>query len=253
MFSRASARILLVANAIPFVGVMFWDWSVFNVVFLYWLETVIIGVFNLLRMALCDPGDNPTAILTDMLRRRHPNAKAADLPRLPLTPGMFRAMKFFLLPFFTIHYGGFCYGHFVFITSFFGAGGLISSASGETLMGSDPFTSEMVFAAVTLAGSHLYSLVQNYYRGGEYRRTNLFALMMRPYGRIIVMHIAIIAGGALIMFLGSGVPLLAVLIILKTALDLRSHTSERDKFGVLFDAVPASGNVVEFPRQSSNG
>ena len=58
-------------------------------------------------------------------------------------------------------------------------------------------------------------------------------IMMRPYKRILLMHVAIIFGGVLITKLGSPVALLCVLILLKIALDLwlhvRSHRSANEK------------------------
>ena len=45
----ASGKMLIAANLIPLVGVLAWDWSVFHVVVVYWLENVIIGVINILQ------------------------------------------------------------------------------------------------------------------------------------------------------------------------------------------------------------
>ena len=44
--------------------------------------------------------------------------------------------------------------------------------------------------------------------------------MMRPYKRIVLMHVAIIAGGVPIMMLGSPVPLLCILVFLKIGMDV---------------------------------
>ena len=58
----------------------------------------------------------------------------------------------------------------------------------------------------------------------------LFAiLMMQPYGRIIVLHIAIIGGAFAIMLLGSPVFLLLILIGGKIWLDVKMHLLERRK------------------------
>ncbi len=48
--------------------------------------------------------------------------------------------------------------------------------------------------------------------------------MGQPYSRVIVMHIAIIAGGFITMSLGS---LVGVLIILKTIIDIKLHLRQR--------------------------
>jgi hypothetical protein len=50
--------------------------------------------------------------------------------------------------------------------------------------------------------------------------------MGQPYARIVVMHIAIIAGAFLTMTLQSPLPLLVVLIGLKIGLDVYLHMKE---------------------------
>ena len=42
---------LIVANLIPLIGVLFFGWSVWNILIVYWLENGIVGVFNVLKMA----------------------------------------------------------------------------------------------------------------------------------------------------------------------------------------------------------
>ena len=41
---------LMVANLLPVVGILWWGWSAFEIVLAYVLETVVVGVFTLLRM-----------------------------------------------------------------------------------------------------------------------------------------------------------------------------------------------------------
>ena len=48
--------------------------------------------------------------------------------------------------------------------------------------------------------------------------------MNRPYKRVVLLHVAIIAGGMPIMMLDSPVPLLFILVLLKIYLDIRLHT-----------------------------
>jgi hypothetical protein len=81
-----------------------------------------------------------------------------------------------------------------------------------------------------LAVSHGISFVANYLLGGERDRVALAQLMIQPYGRIVVLHLAILGGGFLIMSLGAPWYALALLILLKIGLDLRAHLRERWKF-----------------------
>ncbi len=60
--------------------------------------------------------------------------------------------------------------------------------------------------------------------GGE-----LKTQMGEPYKRIIVMHLTIILGGFLTMLLRAPAAALLVLIVLKTAADLRAHRKEHTR------------------------
>jgi len=201
---------LIGANLIPFIGIFLFDWDVRYIVLLYWFENLIIAFYNILKMAL---------LKTD---------QSAE-----------HAGKLFLIPFFCIHYGGFCAVHGFFLMHFFkiGTGSspfdnmddwwgpliflklLLSVVAG--IWASRP--PEMIWALLGLAISHGISFAENYILGGEYRKSSLKKLMHQPYQRIIVMHLAILLGGILVMELNSPLPLLIILIGLKIALDLQLH------------------------------
>ena len=78
------------------------------------------------------------------------------------------------------------------------------------------------------------SEVANFIGQGEYKRANLMLLMHRPYGRIIAMHIAIVLGAGLVIWLGSPLPMLLILILIKTVLDSRLHEKERGKLSAAY-------------------
>ena len=88
--------------------------------------------------------------------------------------------------------------------------------------------------------SHFFSFVSNHLGRGEYLRTTPMQLMQRPYGRLIALHIAIVAGGALVQMLGQPVYMLVVLVVAKTLMDAKLHTRERVKF-----AEPAAAQSTE--------
>jgi len=46
---------LVIANALPLVGVLFLGWTVFPLVLLYWLENVVVGGFNVAKLLLAQP------------------------------------------------------------------------------------------------------------------------------------------------------------------------------------------------------
>ena len=77
-----------------------------------------------------------------------------------------------------------------------------------------------------LVASHLFSFLWNYLYRGEFRRAQLARLMAQPYGRVVVLHVAIIFGGFAATMLGSPLWALLVLIALKIGLDLKAHVKE---------------------------
>ena len=197
MLPRPSSITLVLANLVPLAGVLLLDWQVFDILMLYWAENVVIGIVNVLRMGLCG-----------------------------------KTEKWFLIPFFIVHYGLFCFGHLAAVTAIFseatGTGTAWQYFFGLPI--SEAWKSPLWIAILAITASHLFSFFGNFIAGDEYRRTSVAELMQRPYGRIIVLHVAIIIGAALIQWLGSPVMMLVALIAAKIAMDLRWHLSERQKF-----------------------
>ena len=199
-----SALALLLANAVPLLGVLFSHWTVFSVVLLYWCENVVVGAFNVLRMLCAQPRN------------------------APLWAG-----KLFLIPFFMFHYGMFTFVHGIFVFTLFG-GGLAHADRSLTPRGLLDALQQagLGYAVLALVASHGVSFFHNYLGGGEYSRVGLDRLMTRPYARVVVLHLTILGGGFLVLLLRSPLPALLVLIALKTAIDLRAHLAERQRFGV---------------------
>lgn len=220
--SRPSGKLLVAVNLGLLLAVIHFDWSVFDVIFLYWAENLVIGVINVLKMATANP--DPFQGVKDRFGQPF---QVDRRMRLMHTIGGW-AMKLFLIPFFIVHYGGFCAGHGFFIFALF---------DGSTELGDDPWTAiPALFAGAlglslaVLAISHLFSFFVNYLGGGEYRRTSPMELMMRPYGRIVALHVTIIIGGMAAMAFGNHVFMLVVLVVLKTFVDLAMHGRERKKY-----------------------
>ncbi len=199
---RPSVIALLLANLIPLFGVLVFGWEVFPLMFLFWSENVIVGVFNALKMLLASPGV-PAAWV----------------------------VKVFMIPFFCFHYGMFTLIHGVFVFVLFG--GAAVRRAGFPDFETFRHAAEQYhlgWAILGLAVSHGVSFFSNYLLGGEYQRASLPALMQQPYGRIVVLHLAILGGGFLMAALRSPVWGLVLLVVLKIILDLRGHLKERKKF-----------------------
>ncbi len=235
---------LLVANAIPLLGVLFLGWNVWTILIVYWLENGIVGGYNVLKMLKAE-GDveTPTVTMTINGRPVAPSATAS-------------ATKATLVPFFLLHYGIFWAVHGIFILTFPIFAGIGSGDFGTI---SEPFIPDtlppgftlppeflppeagtgggssmtdgfdlgtVIVAVIALTISHGASYYLNFIRGGEYQRVSPQAQMFAPYGRLVVLHITIIVGGMAISFLGAPQAAIAVLVALKTVMDLGFHLAE---------------------------
>ena len=157
-----SVGALIGANLIPFIGIFLFDWDIKFIVLLYWIENLIVAFYNILKMAI---------LRTD---------KSAD-----------NVGKLFTIPFFCIHYGGFCAVHGFFLVHFFKIGTgfspfgnmgewwgplifiqLLFSVIAKVWASRPP---EMIWAAIGLTISHGISFWENYILGGEYQKRNTVA------------------------------------------------------------------------------
>ncbi|MDJ0655033.1 MAG: DUF6498-containing protein [Xanthomonadales bacterium] len=189
----ASAWVLMAANLVPILGIWLFDWDVFSVLLVFWMENIAIGLVHILRMA------------------------TADFARGSV------ASKLFLIPFFTVHYGGFALGHGFFVMQFFGQ----QEVSLEDPMGLWAIVTEqhLELAGLALLLSHLVSFALNDWRRPP-TEISPARMMKRPYGRVIVLHVTILIGGLLVSVLGSPVWALVPLILLKTGMDLKAHLKD---------------------------
>lgn len=212
-----SAWWLVAANVVPLVGVLALGWDLGTVMVLFWVENIVVGAYAILRLAL-----------------------------------VARWFALFLVPFFSLHYGIFTAVHGAFILTIFAADTPLRDLATVVLPG-----------IVALLVSHGTSFVSNFLRGGEMQRmrdalalvklrrsdpatwtgelveaevkkhTQGFldagSLMTAPYRRVVVLHLTIIGGGFLLILLGSPVWALALLVVLKTGVDLRAHVQERER------------------------
>jgi hypothetical protein len=186
---------LVFANLMPLGGVLFFNWTVSTVIFLFWMENLVIGGWNIIKMK--------KARGTQIHTRFSMNNVPAE-----------RVSRKQIIGFFLMHYGGFTLGHFIFVLALFRF-----PEGGWGWLG---------LSFLFLCGSHGVSYFKNFIDGGEYLSTSYQDLFFRPYGRIIVLHIVIVAGGAFIMKNKGIVPLM-MLVGGKIIIDLIGHLLERKK------------------------
>lgn len=192
-----SSLALCAANLVPLWAVLVWGWPVFPLLVLFWLENVMVGLQTMLCMLLVDPED---VVLW--------------------------GAKLFMVPFFCLHYGIFTAVHGGLVFGIFGGREYSRMDHGWFPIHSAAHAIEkfdLWLPLAALAGSHLFSFCWDYLWRGGYRRAALTELMGRPYSRVFVLHVTIIFGGWAVMLLGSPLWALALLLAIKTAVDLKAH------------------------------
>ncbi len=185
---------LVAMNLVPLGGAIFAGWDVGFILLVYWAENLVVGFYNVLKMAIARGGKE----------RWHP-------------------VSLGLIPFFAVHYGIFCLVHGVFV--------LVLGQSGKSFRG-DPIdallgnlSGGLLWPMLALVVSHGCSFLQNYVGKGEYKTRSVQSLMIAPYGRIVLLHVVILFGGFVVMLFNSPLPLLILLIGLKILIDLFLHAA----------------------------
>lgn len=189
-------RILQLAafTLLPLAGVLWlgWDWR--EVLLLYWLENISVGLATVVRIIRAQP--SAAALASD------PSKLEVNGKPVAWQPGS-RAAKLGMAGFFCLHYGLFTLVHgvfvFVFIAGGFGFGAPTDSRPIEWL----PILVIWVVGTLVQVAAQVL---------GPPATDSIGRLFMAPYGRIIVLHITII-GGAFLMSALQWPPIAAVLLI----------------------------------------
>lgn len=187
---NTSDMFLIIANLIPVYGVLFEGWNAAQIFLVFCLETVIIGLFNVLKMACV------TLFV-----------KSKDIWS---TKGrVMVAGGFFFIIFFIVHYG-----FFVLVQThiFFGVSGIIKDNS---LFGAYKYIPQALgdegrlLLLIFIVYYTLHTLY-SFFLSGEYKTISLGKLMLQPYGRIFIQQLVVIVGS---MFLGLGLNFIFILIL----------------------------------------
>lgn len=180
-----TALVILSANLIPLWGVLALDWAVLPLFLLFWLENVIIIGVNALRILLVRPGE------------------LALWPRkLLLVLGNF------------VRYGAFAAAHGGIIFKLF------APAEFPFLEAIDRF--ELWLPVAALAAWHLFVLLR-FLRAGEHRYADLDEVFDMPLARLVLLHVVLLASGVMVQGFGAPAAALAVLVVLKAALEVGLH------------------------------
>jgi hypothetical protein len=202
MFKRkltASNYLLILVNLIPLYCVWFEGWNASVVFLVYCLETVIIGIVNVLKMAA----------VTIFIKKSDTweNGGSTSMQS-----------GWFFIFFFIIHYG-----FFVFVQTqiFFNVSGLIKGSHFianyskiPALLGDNGKLMLLIFIA--------YYTLQSFYdffMTGNYKTISLGRLMFEPYMRIFVQQFVVILGSMFLNF-GAGKIFILIFIVAKIFFEL---------------------------------
>jgi len=194
MKKNDSTFYLVLSNLIPLFGVLFFAWSIFSVIFIYWCENIVVGFYNILRMWKAEK----PVVAADKVKI---NGRA-----FTGTPSRF------LILFFMVHFGIFTFVHGVFVFTLFFDGVI-------NVMG-------ILLSVLGLFISHGISYQQNFIGREEYKKISRIEQMFKPYSRIVVLQLVIIFSGFFVMSLGLDIGAIILLVLIKIVVDVLKHKQE---------------------------
>lgn len=197
---------LILANLWELAGVLFFGWDAFLLMAVYWAENVVIGLFNLPRLALSRGTPGASARLACFFE------------------------KALVLPFFVVHYGGFTLGHGLAIA---GIAKAIRAAPGRskyvwTWFYEGPRSDLLPLWIVLglIVWTHASALVSDVLRGKTKER-DIQEVMFQPYPRILILHMSFFAGALLLAATGAPRAFAAGLVLIKIVADVWTYRKER--------------------------
>lgn len=194
--TSSSLLALAAANLLPLLGVLLWGWPIFSLLLIFWVENLVIGLFNALKMLI------------------------SGFASRDIGSALYQSA------FFVVHYGMFTFIHGLLLRSIFAPNN--STGSAESVLANFEYigTEGLWWAVLAVFISHGISFATHFLGNAEYRDTTPRRLMLEPYGRIVVLHVCVLLGAVLVQAIGSPLPGLLLLIVLKLGLDIRAHRAQ---------------------------
>ena len=172
---------IIALNLIPIWGVLYWDWTPFYVFYLFWLETLIVAIFNTFKIIGCRGHEYSEKL--------HKSGHKYSGLHVNYASHTGKAIRYLL-----IRIGIFCF-YLVFIVAFIGitAGKKNEKLSIFELM----FFRNPAFnyTLVAFILNQLIQLMFNFYVNGNYKRTHPSDFASIFDGRQLIVHVAVVLGG----------------------------------------------------------
>lgn len=214
VFSDKSLYSLLVTNLLIIVIASIQGWNLFDLMWIYWWQSIIIAVFNFINIISLKDFSTEGFKLGNI---EHPIANA----KTKLKTGIF----------FILHFGLFHYGYYTYLAD-------RSIAIIYQTNNNSGHTGEYFVPIALFFLNHLFSFFYNKIR--DRRGVNIGTLMMYPYARIIPMHLILIFGYVIYLIFPS-TALLIFFLLLKTLADIIMHIVEHSIF--YRSAINKTGNA----------
>lgn len=240
---RPSVIALILANTVPLMGVLFWQWNLFNIVFLYWLETGIMGFFNIFKIQMAKLEDEkPITLVVGVMKKYKPHtSQFSDDANYEYGKETIISKKYYplvfitkLLPFMAMH-GIFIYGVlyiFPLFRQFESSAKILDYPTIPTIN----FSPDFIYSLLVLFISHGISFFYNFVWKKEYLNVSPQQQMDMYDQRLVVMHLTLLFGAFLINIIGSSIVLLAVMVVIKIKLDIDAHINRHQSLKI--------GNVI---------
>lgn len=220
-----SACVLVAANLLPVYGVLELEWPVMSLLALFWMEVAVVGMVTVLSM-LYAPA---SGVLARIARLGAVLLFCFGYGLLGMTYGLFLAVAFKYDAYLNLFHGLLGISsvappdaapEFTAIVSnaFLGGGLLLLQEVGSAWF---------ALAAIgALAASHLLAFFRHYVGRGKFRAASLPVLGFKPFGRLALLQVVVVVGGAAATAGDAPVWAAVVLIGAKTVADLIGHLRE---------------------------
>lgn len=206
-----SSIYLIIVNLIPVIGVGFFGWNLYEIMLSYWVENIVIGIYAVLKIAMAK------GVYNDPLATASQNKTNNS--------------KFFIIPIFFVHYGIFTLGHGLFIYGLFGPNNPFGTPGTLSIW-------PLLISFGSFLVSHGLSFKENYIGKKENLKVSSMDMMFAPYGRVIVMHLAVMGSALVLAPFGSNIISRMLVIAIKTGLDYVHHQIQHGKLIVIRKPTP---------------